>query len=62
MPVNGMLCMPLRGREGPYMDLEKCQEECLVRRQHRMEEILMNKEACRLRKEVPDRKREETNQ
>lgn len=22
MPVNGMLCMPLRGREGPYMDLE----------------------------------------
>ncbi|KAH0712783.1 hypothetical protein KY285_008305 [Solanum tuberosum] len=57
-----MLCMPLRGREGPYMDLEKRQEECLVRRQHRMEEILANKEACRLRKEVPDRVREETNQ
>ena len=40
----------------------KRQEECLVRRQHRREEILANKEARRLRKEAPEREREEKNQ
>ncbi|KAH0715377.1 hypothetical protein KY290_008354 [Solanum tuberosum] len=40
----------------------KRQEECLVKRQHRREEILANKEACRLRKEAPEREIEEKNQ
>ena len=40
----------------------KRQEECLVRRQHRREEIIANKEARRLRKEAREREREEKNQ